>query len=224
MECDTMPIVVAVWPNNTVSIARMPIGFSATYLFDVLDQVGDPQIAECYVLKSEDGELFANFDWDHATDEIASPKSKNLQLEVHQGRMKRFPWPKTVWRDWFRTIERAARHSQREQSAMALSQEEIADLPVAPTKTHTVEEVRKMRPFSGVYFAFNADGSCHYVGEAKDVTKRVLRSRAEIGDRRIGVIACKASERKRIESYFIGIMNPPGNSQSTHRMSEKSES
>jgi hypothetical protein len=219
-----MPIVVAVWPNNTVSIARMPTGFSATSLFDVLDQVGDPQIAECYVLKSKDGELFANFDWYHATDEIASPMSKNLQLEIHQGRMKKFPWPKTVWRDWFRAIERGTRYWQRERTISTLRQEEISDFPAAPSNTYTVEEVRKMSSFSGVYFAFNADGSCHYVGEAKDVTKRVLRSRAEIGDRRIGVIACKESERKRIESYFIGILNPPGNSQSTHRMGEKSES
>jgi hypothetical protein len=218
-----MPIVVAVWPNNTISIAKMPAGFSAVALFDVLDQVGDPQIAKCYVLSPEDGELFANFEWAHATDEVASPKSRNLRLEVQQGRKKKFPWPKTVWRDWFRVIQQSARENSRASEIRTMTSSEIESLPAAPTTTHTVEEIREMPAFAGVYFAFESDGSCHYVGEAKDVTTRVLRSRPEIGARRIGVIKCSPHERKRIESYYIGILDPPGNSQSTSYMKSKAK-
>lgn len=72
-----------------------------------------------------------------------------------------------------------------------------------------------MESFCGVYFSFDADGSCHYVGESVDVTTRVSRSRSEIGDMVIGLIKCERHERKRIEAYFIGLLDPPGNSQST---------
>jgi hypothetical protein len=213
-----MPIVVAVWPNNTISIAKMPVGFSAVSLFDCLDQVGDPLIADCYVLSADEGELFANFDWLDATNEVASPKSKNLSLEVHQGKKRKFKWPRTVWRDWFRCVQKGTRDNSRLSLEHRMTADELAHLPSAPTVTYTVSEVRSMPSFAGVYFAFNSDGSCHYVGEAIDVTDRVTRSRPEIGERRIGFIKCEPHERKRIECYYIAILDPPGNAQSTARM------
>jgi len=96
-------------------------------------------------------------------------------------------------------------------------------MPVPPLPELTAKQVRSMPAFSGIYVAWNDDGSAHYVGESQDVPSRVSSSRPEIASRRIGVYKCEASERKRIECYFIGILNPAGNSQSTHRMSKRAE-
>ena len=75
-----------------------------------------------------------------------------------------------------------------------------------------------MDPFCGVYFSYNEDGSCHYVGESKNVTQRVTKSRDEIGGRRIGLVKCEPQDRKRIEAFYVAMLNPPGNAISTHRM------
>ena len=218
-----MPLVIAVWPNNTISIVKMPPGFTAVSLFNELDQIADPNLATCYVVRPDDYGLCVNFDWPVASDEQAGPESSGLELEAHQGKVRRFHWPKSVWRDWLRELDASSRRQKRQVDATRLSADEISEFPAAPTTTFTVAEVRKMDSFSGVYFAFDPDGTCHYVGEAKDVTSRVSKSRPEIGDRVIGVIRCDPHERKRIESYFIGVLNPPGNSQSTERMRSSTE-
>jgi hypothetical protein len=216
-------MVVAVWPNNTISLVKMEAGFSAVSLFNELDQIANPTDATCYILKpSEDG-LCVNFDYEYATDDKVGPDSKGLRLESHQGRLKKYLWPKTVWRDWLRTLERNRRRTSLESTADLMTSDEISGFPSPPTKTFCVDDVRRMKAFSGVYFAFNDDGTCHYVGEAKSVPARVSRSRPEIADRMIGVIRCEPHERKRIESYFIGLLDPPGNSQSTARMKRQQE-
>jgi hypothetical protein len=213
-----MPLVIAVWPNNTISIVKMEPGFEAVSLFCELDQIADPQDATCYVVRPDKDGLCVNFDWPHPSDETVGPKSTGLRLELHQGKVRKFSWPETVCRDYIRSMATAARKLGRQVTAATMSVDEIGQFPAAPTEMFTVAEVRGMESFSGVYFAFNVDGSCHYVGEAKDVTSRVSKSRPEIGDRTIGLIRCEPHERKRIESYFIGILDPPGNCQSTHRM------
>jgi hypothetical protein len=213
-----MPLVIAVWPNNTISIVKMPPNFTAVSLFNELDQIADPTDSKCYVVAPNDDGLCVDFDWPYLSNENVCPESTGLRLEVHQGKMRRFHWPKTVARDWIRQLARVSRSAGRDATAKKMSADELAGLPAAPTETFTVSQVRKMDSFSGVYFAFNDDGSCHYVGEAIDVTARVSKSRPEIGDRRIGIICCEAHERKRIEAYFIGVLDPPGNCQSTKRM------
>jgi hypothetical protein len=92
-----------------------------------------------------------------------------------------------------------------------------AGIPPIPEKRWTISEVRRMPSFSGVYLAYGDDGVCHYVGESKDVTARVGESRPEISGRRIAVVPCDPIARKRIECYYIGLLDPPGNSQSTRR-------
>ena len=214
-----MPLVIAVWPNNTISIVKMDQGFSAVDLFDQLDQIACPTDATCYLVKPDKDGLCINFDWPYPSADKVSAESTGLRLECHQGKAKRFKWPKTVARDWLRVISAAVRRRDREQNLTTLSVDEIKLLPAAPTETFDVCEVKKMDSFPGVYFSFNSDGTCHYVGEATSVPRRVSKSRPEIGDRRIGIIKCQAHERKLIESYFIGLLDPPGNCQSTSRMS-----
>ena len=92
-----------------------------------------------------------------------------------------------------------------------------AGIPPVPEKRWTIADVRKMPSFHGVYLAFNDDGSVHYVGESVDVTSRVSESRKELYGRKLAVIECDKHARKRVECYYIGLLDPPGNSQSTRR-------
>lgn len=227
-----MPIVIAKWPNGTFSVIKAPLGFSMSTLFWELDNEADPGDATLYLLKQDkDGWSHMTFDWNHddfVQQEGAEDDGTRVlltqnsgRLDTHSGRLKKLKWPRNILRNAYRAMfaERPPESVDRKLSEMTADQ--IKDLPSEPVQTYTVDEVRSMEPFSGVYFAFNEDGSCHYVGEAKDVTTRVSKNREEIGSRRIGLISCKPHERKRIESYFVGLLDPPGNGASTHRMKKK---
>ena len=215
-----MPIVVAVWPNNTISVVQVPRGFSMTDLFDQIDKEASPFDAKLYLIKPEDGWSHLTFDWECLTtpnpdtDEMVV-KASSGRLGSIDGKMKRIRFPPNIRRMWARVyLGEQERHPVSKMTA-----EEIASMPAEPTQTYEVDEVRAMKPFCGVYFAFNNDGSCHYVGESINVTKRVTKNRPEIGDRRIGVIECERNDRRRIEAYFVAMLDPPGNAISTHRMS-----
>ena len=91
-------------------------------------------------------------------------------------------------------------------------------MPPVPAGEHTIEDIRGMLPFSGVYIGY-VDDVPVYVGESRDVTKRVTRSRLELADcDGIGIVACPPEHRRRLEAYFIGLLNPPRNSQSSERI------
>lgn len=211
-----MPVVVAVWPNNTLSVLVMPRGFSATDLFEELDQEGCPTDATVRILKT-DSRGVCHIGWDFILDEgcPVGTESKGLRLDAFSGQAKKWKWPETVVRDYYRRTERNRRMADACRDIATMTADELKMFPAAPVPAFTVDEVRAMEPFCGVYFAFNEDGTCHYVGESTNVTARVSKSRAEIGSRTIGVLKCERHERKRIEAYFIGILDPPGNSQST---------
>lgn len=221
-----MPIVIAKWPNGTFSVVLMQSGFSMADLFWKLDEEADPQGATPYLLRRDkDGEAHATFDWD--SDDILERKSgeekfiklgpETGRLDTCSGRLKKLKWPRGI----VRTAYRAAfgqQRGDRKESLRTISSDELKDFPAEPSETFSVEDVRAMSPFCGVYFAYNADGSCHYIGESKNVPSRVSGSREEIDDRRIGVVKCEPHERKRIEAYFVAMLDPPGNAISTHRV------
>lgn len=219
-----MPLIVAVWPNNTISVVRMNSGYSMVDLFDALDEEANPEDAKCYELSGHRGRLHTTFDWARSskTGEPATRKSVGIRLGCLHGHKKKLEWPAGVGRMWLRRLGGERWRAGGESRVARMTADEIACMPAEPTKMFTVDEVRAMSSFCGVYFAYDDDGKCHYVGESEDVTCRVSRSRPEIGDRRIGVIACPPHERKRIEAYFVGVLNPPGNAASSHRMFERS--
>jgi hypothetical protein len=218
-----MPLIVAVWPNNTLSIVRMEKGFSMVDLYDQLDSEACPLDAACYLIGSRWDGLHATFDWHGDRDGLpAGPDSPALQLGLIAGRKRRLFWPPGIARMWARSLaSRVVRAGERSPIGK-MTAAEMATKPSEPTETYTVEEVRAMAPFAGVYFAFNDDGSCHYVGESENVPSRVTKGRPEIGARRIGLIETPKNERKLIEAYFVSMLNPAGNAISTHRMAGKS--
>jgi hypothetical protein len=219
-----MPVVIAVWPNNTFSVLQVPVEFSMTSLFWQLDSEANPMDAKLYLLKSRAGWSHATFDWEEGdrTDyqgdhgDYMKIKMGSGRLESNEGILKRIKWPHNIVRLAYRSA--FGRCDSEKPCTTKMTADEISSMPAEPTETYTVDDVRSMDSFCGVYFAFNEDGSCHYVGESSDVTKRVTKSRTEIGTRRIGIIKCDPHERRRIEAYFVAMLDPPGNAISTHRM------
>jgi len=227
-----MPLVIALWPNRTFSLVNMASGFSDVDLYHALDYEADPLIARCYVVSTDaekqlhitssfiEGELGKRAGDDNQQDACAA---EYLTVAREDGRLRRYSWQKNVVQRYLRSQYASFRWSDNISQILQLHNAELGTMPVPPLPELTAKQVRSMPAFSGIYVAWNDDGSAHYVGESQDVPSRVSSSRPEIASRRIGVYKCEASERKRIECYFIGILNPAGNSQSTHRMSKRAE-
>lgn len=218
-----MPTIFAKWPGGAVSVIQAPQGFSMTDLFWQLDEEDDPCAATLYLLKPNDGwshacMTYSEVDKSQTDKDFFKAKRSSATLERFRGSLKKLPWPPNIVRTAYRA---AFGHEIRQEDFSRMTADEISQLPAEPTKTYEVSEVRKMSPFSGVYFAYDRDGTCHYVGESKNVPARVSRGREEIADRRVGIIQCDPSDRKRIEAYYIGALNPPGNAQSSYRTSKK---
>jgi hypothetical protein len=194
-------------------------------LFWAIDEEGDPTITKLYLIKREDRWSHATFDFERCDDQpefssgVIRVAMGGGKVDVNSGKRKRLHWPKNIVRDAYRYM--GYRTDAHEAKTMTGSQ--ISEMPAEPTTVYEVKEIRSMESFCGVYFAFNEDGSCHYVGEAEDVTGRVRQSREEIGSRKIGFIRCELHERKRIEAYFVAMLDPPGNGISTHRMLKSAE-
>lgn len=222
-----MPVVVARWANGTFSVLQAPVGFSMTSLFWKLDEEADPTGATIFVLRAVDGWSHLTFDWKHedyqknesGEIDFIRLKPNSGVVESHSGKLKKVKWPRGIVRMAIRTAFGVDGEMKR--AVRTMTSDEIKDFPAEPVETFSVKEVRAMDPFCGVYFSYNSDGTCHYVGESRDVTSRVVESREEIGARRIGVIKCEPHDRKRIEAFYIAVLNPPGNAISTHRMRRK---
>ena len=217
-----MAIVIAVWPNNTISVIRMWRGFTMLDLFTQIDHESNPFDATCYQVGGDEDGMHITFDWiglDDGSD--VNPKSNQVGIGKLFGKIKKLTWPEDIQKQWFRQLERDIRREDASHAFRFLSADEIPRMPSPPPPLHTVQEVRSMDAFCGVYLSYDPDGSCYYVGESKKVSERVSKSRPEIGDRRIGLVRCAKHERKRIEAYFIALLDPPGNAISTHRMASE---
>jgi hypothetical protein len=219
-----VPIVLAVWPNNTVSMIKMLPGFTMLDLYVEIDQEADPLDCQCYVTRHDDDGLYITFDWKFDDkDRIVTPKSSNLTLGTLAGKLKRLCWPSDIQRQYLRELSKNVRRQTVLDSAPASAFGQIPDMPAVPEPSFTVEQIRAMEQFCGVYLSYDSDGMCHYVGESINVPARVSKSREEIRERMIGIVKCLPYERKRIEAYFAALLNPPGNAISTHRMMSRHE-
>jgi hypothetical protein len=217
-----VPLVVAVWPNNTISILWAASGFTMLDLFALIDPEANPLDATCYRIGCDEDGMHITFDWKHLDDGTkVNADSADVAIGKLFGKVKKLPWPDDILKQWMRQLSHNVRRQDYNDRSRFLFADEIPKFPCAPPPTHSACDVRRMRPFCGVYFSFNADGSCHYVGESEDVTKRVSKSRPEIGDRMIGLIQCMPHDRRLIEAYFVALLNPPGNGISSHRMKER---
>lgn len=235
-----MSTVMAVWPNNTTSVVVMENGWKPIDLFYELDHIGDPLAAKIWVLKRRRGlAVHATTDWVKKRctsianmDVSGEPDAANavgcldkkstgvrVSLAGDSGAIKRFRWPAGIVRQFLFASWRDAvgQAPLREAVLHAECGKLLKDIPPPPPPMHKAKEVNQMEPFSGVYVAWNDDGTAHYVGESINVPSRVQASRPEIADRLVGVVQCDKNERLRLEALFIGLLNPAGNSQSVER-------
>lgn len=233
-----MPLVIAVWPNNSISVIQCPTDFTMTELFWAVDEEGDPSLVKLYLIKPENGWSHATFDFERCREQpefssgVIRIAAESGKVGINSGKRKRLYWPSNIVRDAWRFMGMksdawktwwAPSETEGAEAMKAMTAEQIAEMPAEPVDLYTVKEIRAMPQFCGVYFAFNEDGSCHYVGESENVPGRVKSARKEIGSRRIGFVRCEPHERRRIEAYFVAMLDPPGNGISTHRMLESAK-
>ena len=103
---------------------------------------------------------------------------------------------------------------------MAKATTNTDNMPEIPAERYTIKQIREMDSFSGVYIAFSGDDII-YIGESKDVTERVTKSRSELkGCTSMAVIECPVEHRKRLEAYLIGKHNPLRNHEHPERQKE----
>jgi hypothetical protein len=69
---------------------------------------------------------------------------------------------------------------------------------------------------AGVYFIHEA-GSIVYVGESIRVRDRLQGHEHLTDGRMVSVIECDALQRRRLEAFYIGVLNPPLNRESSDR-------
>jgi hypothetical protein len=191
-------------------------------LFSQVDVEASPLDATCYLVGTDEDGMHITFDWKSLDDGTrVTANSPDVRISKLFGKIKKLPWPEDILKQWMRQLSFNVRRQEALEGSRFLQAEEIPKFPAVPSATSTVSEIRMMERFCGVYFAFNEDGTCHYVGESEDVPRRVSKSRPEIGDRMIGFVQCMPHERKRIEAYFVAVLDPPGNGASSHRMRQK---
>jgi hypothetical protein len=226
-------MVVAIWPDNSISVVQCPKYFTMVDLFWKIDEEADPLDAKIYLINPEEGWSHATFDCEKCDEEelggqikegVVYTKACSGKIDVNSGRRKRLHWPHNIHRLAYRSLRMSSPNrafSADNRELRFMSSDEISQLPAEPVDTFSCQEINALPSFCGVYFAYDPDGSCHYVGESEDVPDRVRSRRPEIGTRKIGIIRCEPHDRRRIEAYFIAVLNPPGNGISTHRMKEK---
>jgi len=101
MEVCVMATVVAVWPNNTISIVRMPSGFNMIDLFNELDAEASPLDCICYQVSSDRDGMHITFDWKVTSDgKPVVPTSKNVGIGKICGRIQKLDWPDDIFEQW----------------------------------------------------------------------------------------------------------------------------
>jgi hypothetical protein len=96
-----MPTVIAVWPDNTISILRMPSGFTMVDLFWEIDAEANPHDATFYQVSSDDDGMHITFNWKMPDDGgPVVPKSENLQIGKIYGRIKPLKLPSDILEQW----------------------------------------------------------------------------------------------------------------------------
>lgn len=97
-----MSIVIAVWPNNTISVLRMRAGFTAIDLFNELDAEGSPLDARCYLVSQDDDGMQITFNWRCKPDGRAD--NRRLRIGKLAGRIKRLRWPDGIEIQWLKSL------------------------------------------------------------------------------------------------------------------------
>lgn len=209
---------IAIWPDSSISVLSYPSGHSDEWyeasLYDDLDQESDPVDAKVYRLP-------AGFHLQ--TDVVSGRDREGKEVGVlavtsyrHDGkRPKRMHWSPDAPYQWMHRVRMRQRESVEEHKVgqlVATYKNKADEYPPVPAAVFTVEEIRKMESFSGVYIAINEEsGVVEYVGKSCDVTKRVSSARPELKDCRIAVVKMDAEDIHFAELHYIALCKPRRN-------------
>jgi hypothetical protein len=92
-----MPLIVATWPDNTVSIVKAPGEWDALWLFDALDAEGDPSAAEVFIVRGHDAHI--GFLW--------SDDGKSIWPYPYDGSFEQWQWPEDVVKQYYDALRNA---------------------------------------------------------------------------------------------------------------------
>jgi hypothetical protein len=95
-----MPTIVAVWPDDSFSVVKMPRGYSLLDLFWKLDEEADPGAAYCYEVNGGRYGMHIAF---NKRDNEARPLPGALQ-----GGVTYIPWPKDIHEQLHAALRRNA--------------------------------------------------------------------------------------------------------------------
>jgi len=86
-----MKILMATWPDSSISFIPLKKGYSERQLWQDLDNEECPMFAECVVITSDDDGL-------HITTDLVKQADGSVRLEVWPlfGKMKKFRWTKNA--------------------------------------------------------------------------------------------------------------------------------
>jgi hypothetical protein len=219
VEGEEVTAFIAFWPDSTISVLSYPSGCEdetyEAWLFDDLDAEADPCLAEVYRLPS--GFHIQTSASVEQVKETGEEKAVIYVTSFHNDgkRPRRMRWaPDALFKRWTRI-----RMEHRRQAASKAALDSVATYepansiyPPVPDPAFTIDDVREMDPFSGIYIAVNEEtGAVQYVGKSKDVTRRVSASRPELKNCRIALVKMPESEIHFAELHYISKCRPTHN-------------
>jgi hypothetical protein len=210
---------IAFWPDSTISVLSYPSGCEdetyEAWLYDDLDAEADPADAKVYRLPAGFHIQTKACIQKHKTTGKESPLITVTSFHQDAKRPRRMHWsPDASFRRWTRVLMR-----QRQEEASKKAEQCVAEFsaddsayPTVPAAVFTIDEVRAMESFSGVYIAVcETTGAVRYVGKSTDVTRRVSKSRPELSDCKIAVIKMPEPEIHFAELHYIAKCRPTRN-------------
>jgi len=214
-----MTAFIAFWPDSTISVLSYPSGHEddvyEAWLFDDLDQESDPCDAKVYRLPP--GYHIQTDVYIGRHKETGKEKGVLSVTSVHSDgkRPRRLSWSPDAA---FKRINRMRIEHRRKQAekpaseALAIYESTQSQYPPIPDPAFTIDEVRSMESFSGVYIAINeSTGGIQYVGKSRDVTRRVSKARPELDGCRLALIKMPESDIHFAELHYIAKYRPTHN-------------
>jgi hypothetical protein len=89
-----MDLIVATWPDNSVSVLRAPAGWDALWLFDALDQESGPLDAQVFIVKGRNARIGWYPEGGRRGDD------EKLVPYAYSGRLVGWEWPSDMLDQW----------------------------------------------------------------------------------------------------------------------------
>ena len=214
-----MTAFIAFWPDSTISILSYPSGHEddayEAWLFDDLDTEANPLDAKVFRLPP--GFHIQTEAWIGKHKKTGKQRACVSVTSFHLDakRPRRLRWsPDVSFKRWnrVRMRDREKQALLNADSCVAKFFSEDETYPPVPPAAFTIDEIRAMKSFSGIYIAVcETTGAVRYVGKSSDVTRRVSKSRRELAECKLAVIEMPEAEIHFAELHYIAKCRPTRN-------------